>query len=278
MAEARLRIVTALVLMPAAVAAVWLLPPPWFALCSGVLFAIAGWEWAALAGLQTPLPRLAYVVLLACLLLLLNPLAATTVQGQVFITIGIICWLLVAALVGLAAAGHSWPGLRQRSARVIIGVLVLAPSWWALISLQRVPESGPRLALFLLILVWIDDTLAFCAGRRWGRTRLCPRISPGKTWFGLAAGLFGVAVGGLLLGWLQHMDGREMTLFLLICVVTGVAVVAGDLLESLMKRSADLKDSGRLLPGHGGILDRIDGLLAAAPVFLAGVALTRGLS
>jgi phosphatidate cytidylyltransferase len=149
-------------------------------------------------------------------------------------------------------------------------VVVLLPTWTSLVALHARAPDGRWWLLFLLVLVWIADTAAFFVGRRWGRRRLASVVSPGKSWEGVLAGLAGGIAAGAVFGLYRDMQGVEMLVFLLICGGTVAASVVGDLMESMMKRSANLKDSGNLLPGHGGVLDRIDSLTAAAPVFLAG--------
>jgi phosphatidate cytidylyltransferase len=151
-----------------------------------------------------------------------------------------------------------------------MGLLVLVPAWFSLVAL-RADVRGQWLLLFLLVLVWVADSAAFFAGRRWGRTRLSSRVSPGKSWEGLYAALAAGILAGFLYSRLTGLQGLEMLKFLFICAVTVLGSVVGDLVESMMKRSIKQKDSGRLLPGHGGVLDRIDSLTAAGPIFLAGI-------
>ncbi|MCG8324904.1 MAG: phosphatidate cytidylyltransferase, partial [Thiotrichales bacterium] len=126
---------------------------------------------------------------------------------------------------------------------------------------------------FLLVLIWVTDSAAYFSGKRWGRRKLAQRVSPGKSWEGVIISLLAVALLSVVsLNWLPGSHEKPM-LFVLLCVVTAACSVLGDLLESLIKRCAELKDSGSLLPGHGGILDRIDSLTAASPIFLAGLIL-----
>ncbi|NOR40680.1 MAG: phosphatidate cytidylyltransferase, partial [Gammaproteobacteria bacterium] len=146
----------------------------------------------------------------------------------------------------------------------------LVPAWAALTTLHASGADGPKLTLMLLVLVWLADSGAYFAGRQWGKTKLAPAISPGKTWEGVYGGLlsslvFAAVAGGLY----SHSFGWTLK-FMLVAAVTVLFSVAGDLLESLMKRHSGIKDSGHIIPGHGGIFDRIDGLVAAAPMFLIG--------
>ena len=145
----------------------------------------------------------------------------------------------------------------------LAGWLVLVPAGAALAALHARP-GGPALVMTLLAVVWAADSGAWLAGRRFGRTRLAPRVSPGKTWEGVAGGLLAGAAAGAAAAWWFPLTSWVL---LLAAVLAAGASVVGDLYESLCKRRAGVKDSGRLLPGHGGLLDRIDGLTAAAPVY-----------
>lgn len=260
----RARVVTAGVLIPLVIAGVLWLPAVWLLAGFALFVVLAAWEWSELCGYRSVAARLAYVSLTVLLLLLtgLVPLA----------------WLLWASAAWWLAAlllVASYPAVPQgKAAWSLMGFLVLVPCWAALASLaQAGPES--RVAIIVLLgLVWAADTGAFLTGRRWGSRKLS-RVSPGKTWEGLAGGIaaaLGVAVVG---GWLLGLAWQEWAVFLLISLTAVLASVVGDLLESLLKRVAGRKDSGTLLPGHGGLLDRVDSLTAAIPVFVLGLTLLR---
>jgi phosphatidate cytidylyltransferase len=149
--------------------------------------------------------------------------------------------------------------------------VVLVPAWWALVALHGVSPSGRYYLLFLLVLVWVADSAAYFSGRLWGTNKLAPRISPGKTW----EGVWGALIAGLVLGVLGvilfGVQGSRWVAFVALCAATVAFSILGDLAESAFKRQSGLKDSGQLLPGHGGILDRVDSLTAAAPVFMLGL-------
>lgn len=145
--------------------------------------------------------------------------------------------------------------------------------WLAIVALHGNGADGPRTVLFLLVLVWVADSGAYLAGRRWGRRKLAPGLSPGKTW----EGVLGAGVGALVLGagwslFYRYPFGLALA-FVTLCVSTVVVSVVGDLFESWMKRGCGVKDSGSIFPGHGGLLDRIDSLTAAAPWFVGGLSL-----
>jgi phosphatidate cytidylyltransferase len=154
----------------------------------------------------------------------------------------------------------------------VAGFFALVPAWAAIQSIHSSGESGPILTLFLLVLIWVADSGAYFAGHRWGRTKLAPIISPGKTREGLYGAMAGSVVCAVALSWWLG-EWSRLHWMLLLCLATVLLSVVGDLFESLFKRQAGAKDSGAILPGHGGVLDRIDSVTAAAPLFLLGLIL-----
>lgn len=179
-------------------------------------------------------------------------------------------WVFALAWVFNPGLG-SGPGLLPSLGKGLAGFLTLIPAWLSLWVTHGSFPKGPLLVLCLFAIVWAADSGAFFAGSRWGRRQLAGRVSPGKTWEGVIGGLAAAGIVGLLAGWLMGWSGLHLFQFVLICLVAVSFSVVGDLTESLLKRHRGLKDSGHLLPGHGGILDRIDSLTAAAPVFLLGI-------
>jgi len=262
----RTRIATAAALIPMVVAGICLLDTGWFAALAGLVVLLGAWEWAALAGCRGYPCRFGFLVLLAAAAVAVSlPAAAGLVA-----VVACLWWLVGAIWLGAYQSGRAGSG--PVAVKVLVGLLVLVPAWTSLVALHARDPGGRGWLLFLLIMVWIADTAAFFAGRRFGRHRLASAVSPGKSWEGVAAGLLGGVAAGIAFGLYRDMQGVEILVFLIVCLGTVAASVVGDLMESMMKRSANLKDSGSLLPGHGGMLDRIDSLTAAAPVFLAGLA------
>lgn len=262
------RIGTALLLAPLAVAAVLFLPTPWMALFLALVVILGAWEWAVLSGV-TGTGRVAYLALTG------------VCMGLLWLMPGLLLYLLLAAAIwwwGLAVYL-----LRLRAVEhargvelglLALGLLVLIGPWAALVHLHRLEgglAEGPLLVLALLLLIWLADTAAYFAGRRWGRRKLAPVLSPGKTRAGLYGGLGGACAFGAALGWALGLTAPQALSLILICTLTAFISVVGDLFESLLKRRREVKDSGRLLPGHGGVLDRIDSITAGAPVFALGV-------
>ena len=264
------RVLTALVMVPLILAAMFGLPPKAWAFATLALLVIAAAEWANLAGFrrQTWLIFVLGTALIGCNLLI--GLGGDFDRGWHEDILLFACgaaaifWLIVAPLwLGFGWRVESGIGL------ALCGWLVLLATWIALVQLQA---RSPALLLALMAIVWIADTAAYFAGRRFGRRKLAPSISPGKTWEGVYGALIASAVYALALLPFAVDAGYARTLtvvagiawVLIVLALAGMSVV-GDLLESLLKRQRGVKDSGRILPGHGGILDRIDALLAAMP-------------
>ena len=265
------RVLTALVLVPLVLAALFLLPPRGLAAVLLVVTLVAAREWSQLAAFRVATRRLFIGgILVAGIALLALPAfgfdrgwpAAVVLAGC---GVSGLFWLLVAP----AWVTQRWPTSGRR-VMVVVGWIVLLGGWMALVELQA---RSPWLVLAAMAIVWIADTAAYFAGRAFGRRKLAPAISPGKTWEGVYGALAAVALYALLLLTLATPTGLASALDAPIIaasiacalLITGISVI-GDLFESLMKRHAGVKDSGNLLPGHGGVLDRIDALVAAMPL------------
>ena len=267
-ASLRQRILTALLLGPLAMAAVLWLPSSGFALFFAAVVLGAAWEWCGLAGIADTRQRILYAAAVAlCMLALwLVPAIRLWVIG-----IAVLWWLGQAVM--LWRVQRIEPRDRLDLSLLGIGLLVLAAPWAALVELHGLSPAGPALVLFLLLLTWTADTAAYFVGRRFGRVKLAPLVSPGKTREGVYGALAGACVAGALLGWSTSLGPGGTLVAALLCALTVLFSVVGDLYESLLKRRRGVKDSSRLLPGHGGLLDRIDSVTAAAPVFALGIVL-----
>ena len=255
------RLMAAAVLLPAAIAWALFAPLTVYAGIAAALLLAGAWEWASLAGLEGVVSRSGYL-LVALVLMVLGWWALANPA----ISVGLL-WAFLLFWV-LAAIELRFAGPRaSRSGFVLQGLLVLVPAWVAVIVLRREP-GGPGLVLALLAIVWAADAAAYFVGRAWGRRRLAPAISPGKTWEGLVGGLLGGAIAGAIASlWCPV----PITVLVPLALAVTLFSVVGDLVESRLKRAAGAKDSGRLIPGHGGLLDRIDSLCAAAPAFALGL-------
>ncbi len=262
------RVWTAVLLAPLVLAGLFLSSFEVFKLFVAAIVLFGAWEWANLSGLSVSAVRFAYTSLIAALIAALNyysPDAAFT--G--FILLSVVFWLLAAVWVVRYPAANGWQTVWQRA---LIGVLVLTSSWMSLVSLHHQPRGG-ILLLMLLLLVWGADIGPYFAGKTWGRAKLAPNVSPGKTRAGLWGGLASCAVISLCFVLYLELDLLTGVYLLLLAMIAGLASVLGDLFESMLKRHRGIKDSSPLLPGHGGVLDRIDSITAAGPVFVLGVQL-----
>ena len=268
----RQRVTTALLLAPLPIAAVLWLPTPWLAAAVAIVLLAGLWEWTSFAGIEDTLPRTLFLTANALLLVALvwggGPSLFTLKLASL---IGVLWWAVVLLWLSRPSFGTG-DTQAARGLKLLAASLCVVPAWCALGWLHAEDPLGPRWTLFAIALCWAADSGAYFAGSKFGKHKLAPSISPGKTWEGVWGGLatavlLAVAALPLLgLGW-----GSLPALMLLTVVTAGISVV-GDLFESLMKRHSGVKDSGDLFPGHGGVMDRIDSLLAALPVFVVGKA------
>jgi phosphatidate cytidylyltransferase len=262
------RIIAALLMAPAAIGAVLYLPTPMLAVLVAALMMLGLWEWALLAGLSELLPRAGYLLANALLMLALVWAAGPGLYTlKLVAVIGAGWWLLVLLwLRNFQFAASDNAG--ARAVKLLAGSFSVIPAWAALCWLHWSQPLGPRWALFAVAIVWAADTGAYFVGVRFGKHKMAPRISPGKSWEGFFGGIAATLVLALLARPMLHVGWPSVPLLLALTAVVGLISVAGDLFESLLKRHAHMKDSSDLIPGHGGVLDRLDSLLAALPVFL----------
>lgn len=258
------RILTALVLIAFLVWALFTWPQPAFAVFLGVFILVGAWEWTALCGLQTLPARLLYLALVAVAggILIVTPSATLPLMAA-----AVLWWLW--SFIELVSYPDVHRGfLASRPGKLLSGFVLLLPAWIAPLALRAQSPQGEWLALFLMLVVWTADSGAYFAGHRFGKTKLAPVISPGKTWEGVAGGLLTVLALALAAGvYGMHYTGTMLAAWVALALVTAFVSVLGDLFESRVKRTAGVKDSGVLFPGHGGVLDRIDSFTAAAPLF-----------
>lgn len=285
------RLLTALILIPLVLWGIFALPPFWFAVSTGLVIGLAAWEWSRLMGLEKTILRIIYLDVIVLLLIV-----AALFPPFWVMCLGIIWWICALFWVlhyarkqkqqdeiSLASSQGNSSISRTDSNKVdkgintlllkgFIGVVVLVPCWVGLDTLCFL-YPRPTWLLLLCILVWLADSGAYFAGRFFGTRKLAPTISPGKTWEGVY-GAIGVTLLVTLLATLYlHLPFYLGIMFVALSMITVLVSILGDLFESLLKREQGLKDSGHILPGHGGILDRIDSLLAAVPFFTGGLLL-----
>ncbi len=266
------RVLTALLLLPLALAAIFVLPAPWFLLLLAIILLGGSWEYSRLASLAGQTAGTVVILLQAAIFTLLYAFRDQWNDG-ILIYLGVSCaaWLLMFTRLTLYRPGAPIDRA-YRVASLVTAVASITTGWFALSWVRSQPD-GSWLILLLLLIVWSADTGAYFAGRAFGKRKLAPHISPGKTIAGLVGGLATAPLAALLAAYFMPIESLEPARLMLLALVTALVSVGGDLLISLHKRISGRKDSGALLPGHGGILDRLDSLLAAAPFFTLGLLL-----
>lgn len=265
------RTLTALLLAPLTILLILLAPSAVFALVIAAAFLAALWEWTALSGLKSRVWRIAALVAAAIVFALLWA-AHTGPLTPLLLGVGVAWWLLACLWLRHFAFAAA-PTRENLALKLLAGAFVIFPAWIALVSIHDSVPHGKWWTLLALMIVWSADIGAYFSGRTFGKRKLAPQISPGKTW----AGAYGALVAGVIVttagGWLLDVRGGQLLALALLAVVTVSASIVGDLLESLMKRHAQVKDSGTVFPGHGGLMDRLDSVFSALPVFAAGLLL-----
>ena len=263
------RTLTALLLAPLAILLILWPPTTVFAPLVALAFLAALWEWTRLSGLKHDIGVRGGLLAAAAVLFALLWWARDSALWPVLIGVGVLWWGVVCVWLNHFAFGAA-PTRENRLLKLGAGALVIVPAWVAAMSIHRDQPHGHWWTVLALAIVWAADIGAYFSGRLFGKRKLAPTISPGKTW----AGVYGAFIAGALVagvgGWLLHVRDGSLVGLILLSMVTVVASIVGDLLESLMKRHAAVKDSGNLFPGHGGLLDRLDSVFAALPVFAAG--------
>lgn len=267
------RVITALALLPVLLALIWFAPTPWlYAVLSAIGLLIA-WEWSGLMNMvaQRGL-RLAYVAAAAVVLAVIWFMPS---QFRIALYGAAVLWWLVAISLLLGFPENLQRRPIPKIVMGAVGLLLVGATLLALASLHAMPNGALRL-IFLLFLIFAADTGAYLAGRNFGKRKLAPNVSPGKTVEGAVGGLLLCAAWALIAGAaVFEISGQPLLMLVLLSLVVAVLSIVGDLTESMFKRVAGLKDSGNILPGHGGILDRVDSLLAAAPVMVLGLQLLK---
>lgn len=262
------RVITALLVTPLAIAIILLLPTLAFAALIGALCLVALWEMTRLSGMRSRPWRALLVGLAAASMIALWCVRGSPIWWALIVA-GAAWWFLAIAWLrhfSFAAA----PTRENAALKVAAGALTMLPPWAALMQIHGEQAAPHTWALYPLMVVWAADTFAYLAGRRWGTTKLAPRISPGKTIAGVYGALAGSALIAVIGGWLLHVRGMALAALVTLGMIAVAFSIVGDLFESLVKRHAGVKDSGALFPGHGGVFDRLDAVFAALPIFALG--------
>lgn len=259
------RIITAIIMVSVFAAVLMLLPWQAFAVLAGAVFVVGAWEWAQLAGIRSQLGRVGYAVATAVIGGGLSYITHWQSETALLhnLLVGACAWWGLALLwiQGYPSSAVIW---RAAPVRAVIGWLVLIPAWLGCLYL-RSQESGEWLILIVVIAVACADIGAYFSGRAFGKRKLAVSVSPGKSWEGVWGGLVAAVCFSLIV--YAFVDASSWWVPLVVILPAAMISVVGDLLESMLKRHSGIKDSSQLLPGHGGVLDRIDGLVAAVPVF-----------
>ena len=259
--------ITAVILAPIVVLSMMFMSSDWFASFLALIALAGAWEWASMVT-KTLLPKIIYVLVCAGLIAGCW-FAFDESHVRLVMLAGSIYWVFILCLLSFYQS--SWLGNYLLDGFLhYSGYFVIMIGWLAMTSLH---QQKPVLLLFLFMLVWIADIAAYFTGKKFGRTKLAEQLSPGKTREGVLGAMVGTLVFSLIGVWLwqEQLQWGAAVYFVILCVLSALISVVGDLFESLLKRNAGKKDSGFLIPGHGGVLDRIDSLLAASPGFMLGL-------
>jgi phosphatidate cytidylyltransferase len=262
------RIITALILAPLALGGLFLLPANYFSWFVAGIVMLGAWEWANLSGFPDLKVRVPYALAMGAFIFLV----VANVPLTWVLLLSVVWWVLATIFViTYPDTTKIWSG---KAIQLILGVLVLAPIWKALVFLRSseyLPQSDLNtlwLVFYVLLLVWGADTGAYFAGRAFGKKKLAPKVSPGKSWAGAWGGLATCLALSLIASSLLDHSMSMLLIFAVVTLMTASISIIGDLTESMLKRQRGIKDSSNLLPGHGGVLDRIDSLVAAIPFFV----------
>ena len=273
----RQRIFTALIMAGLFIAAIAYLPRSLFAMLLALLVGFGAWEWSRMSGWKQPVARAIYVlVILAAMGVIYHycELGLNPPRERVQPLLGLAClWWSFALLwvKGFPSSAVFWRSMPMRSA---MGMLILVPSWMSAVYLLSFRQGGILMIVMVLVTATADIG-AYFAGKRFGQHKLAVSVSPSKTWEGFWGGLAACALLAVILWGLlpEHAEGIGLPAVVVVIAMTALASVIGDLTVSMVKRESGVKDSGSLLPGHGGILDRLDSLCGAAPIFALGLLL-----
>lgn len=259
------RILTAIILLPLLIAAILKLPLDYFIGMIAVITALGAWEWSALVGFDKVLLRGLYVVMILlgvwlCLHLNLLPI----------LVIGMLYWVWISFAVLRFNAGKSPLGIESPSIRIFSGIVFFITGFLAIIAIRSLLIEGPEWLLLMIFVIMAADTGAYFTGRLWGKKPMAERVSPKKTWAGFWGGLCIALIVSAIGTWFFNLEWSQRIAFWCLSVVAAFFSMIGDLSISVMKRQTGIKDSGSLLPGHGGFLDRMDSVFSGMVIFTLG--------
>ena len=272
------RIITAIILALIFITATVFLSSFSYSLFVTIVVLAASWEWCAFIGLAKKVAKVSYLATLGSMIIALyfflgivpESLVINSYRAGIILGLGILFWVLTFFMLkGYPSNSDRW---NNKSKIALMGLMALIPTWVGIVQIKYLNPQG-FLLLGMVVMVAAADIGAYFVGKRIGKNRLAPSLSPNKTWEGVLGGFAACLLVGILLIWLLHsylitLSNVQILILVLLSLVVTLFDVIGDLLESMLKRNRDLKDSGKILPGHGGILDRVDGLLAVTPIFV----------
>jgi phosphatidate cytidylyltransferase len=263
------RIITGLTLSAMMLIVLFYFPLYGVALFFGIFAVGAVWEWSHLSGIASMSVRLMYTATLtaAGVVLYYDIASGSRELTDIVLFLAVVWWLYVLVIELMINQDKEQGLLKSSYVKLLAGSLIILPGWASAVYMQSISSYLSAGLLFMLLLVGLSDTAAFFVGRSLGRHKLATKISPGKTIEGLAGGLVAVALMTVLYGrFVWSWSWPEIAVLVVISLIAAMFGVVGDLVESRIKRLAGVKDSGSLLPGHGGFMDRTDAFFAAAPV------------
>lgn len=266
------RVITALLLIPLVIWDILNFSSPTLAWLLAVFVVLAAWEWAGICGWHQLIWRNSYAIIMG-LTLFMSYGSWHDPQVSHLLLITACLWWSIAFYWVLNYQRNHDQLPTSSLIKASLGFFILLPAWAALLILHEHDHYGKHWVVFLLVLIWAADSGAYFIGKRWGKIKLADKVSPGKTWEGVIGALLMSFLVSASYALLNAMSLMTVLFFMLLCSITVMASILGDLLESAFKRQMGIKDSSQILPGHGGVLDRIDSLTSAAPIFVMGLIL-----
>ena len=263
------RVITAAILIPFVIWSILYASAEGFTYGLAVILFLASREWNKMAGVESVFGGLTFsVIITICFLFLENLANIEFIQYVIYLSL---VWWLFSLPFLFSFPFKASHVLQQKYAKIIVGFLMLLSTFLALNLLRNSADYGSDYVIYLLVIIWIADSGAYFAGRTFGKHKLIPNVSPGKSWEGVAGGVTATTITSIFALEALNISSAATLFFVLLTFITVIYSIIGDLSESMFKRMANIKDSGNILPGHGGILDRIDSLTSALPIFISGL-------
>lgn len=263
------RLLTAFLMGPLILWAIYAMPEKYFSLFALVLISLGAWEWSVFSGWVKPLQRVIFFVVNVSLYIAI--LFAQNNELNILIISTALLWWAICIPLLRAFPFKSNNFIHNQTVTTLIGFVLLLGTLVSMILIRNNPDYGSAYVLYLILIIWFADSGAYFAGRALGKNKLIPNVSPGKTWEGVAGAFAVTFIVAVIAVNILEIPPSHSIIFILVTLVTVLYSIVGDLSESMFKRMANIKDSGHILPGHGGILDRIDSLMSGFPVFFAGL-------